>query len=722
VNALSESPTTSAPNAPLTPPDWQRLTLLHHQFAANVAALAGREPKLAERLLAFAPVHQLFLRVTENAVLLGRRVGERVEIIPELISAPAAVQAVRQLCPGDVCALPSLVAGIDRGWLWHHLYAMPTATPFVPGHRMPLFFLEKQIDRLWTALHLHDWRTMLADPRVRLFVGEDAYDRFCRSLIEQPQVPWPRQSITVDHSLWPKGGSLDAAVAEAHQQAAQLIDRSRRGMSAYYAGRTPEAIAEQLRSGKPLRVLGITSRYTTFLQYSMRDWLAAFDRLGHTTHLLIESADHEHLGRIWPGEVCKEFRPDLILVIDHYRREFSSLPAEVPCVMWVQDQMPHLFSQAGGAGQQILDYCLGFARLRMISEFNYPANRYMAAHVGVDETRYAPRLLGDSDQQQFGCEVSFVSHASMPAKAIVEQEANKQQMPSTRKMLHDIYDRLSAIYAGGGIVTEAPTIVAMIDQAMIENKVGAEPETKTALISFFSQRVNNALFRHQPLEWLAEMGVDLRLWGRGWESHPTLSRFARGPADNQTQLASIYQASKINLHMSPHGAVHQRMFEGLSAGGFFLLRYCPGDEIERHFRKVLGWCDANGVISDPELIRCATPRIRMEIAAIAQSLHSDPFRLGHSLVDVLQASEQSGYIRSAGTIWGSDYDAVSFKNREELTDKVRHFLSDATDRQQIAERMRQPVLERFTYTAISRRLLEFIAGDLSRSRKMNAAA
>jgi hypothetical protein len=460
VNAIS-APPTAAPTAASDPSDWKRLTLLHHQFTANVLALAARDPKLADRLLAFAPVHQLFIRVTENAVLLGRQVGEGVEIISELISSSAAAQAVKQLCADDVCAIPSLIAGIDRGWLWHHMYAMPTATPNVPGHRMPLFFLEKQIDRLWTALHLHDWRTMLADPRVRLFVGEDAYDRFCHSLIEQPMVPWPRQSITVDHSLWPKGGSLDTAIAEAHQQAAQLIDRSRREMAAFYAGRTPEAIAEQLRSGKPLRVLGITSRYTTFLQYSMRDWLAAFDRLGHTTQLLIESADHEHLGRIWPGQVCREFRPDLILVIDHYRREFLSLPTEVPCVMWVQDQMPHLFSPAGGAGQQILDYCLGFARLRMISEFNYPANRYMAAHVGVDETRYAPRVLSDTDQQQFGCDVSLVSHASMPAKAIVEQEANKQAMPSTRKMLYDIYDRLSAIYAHGGVVTEEPTIVAI---------------------------------------------------------------------------------------------------------------------------------------------------------------------------------------------------------------------------------------------------------------------
>jgi spore maturation protein CgeB len=91
-------------------------------------------------------------------------------------------------------------------------------------------------------------------------------------------------------------------------------------------------------------------------------------------------------------------------------------------------------------------------------------------------------------------------------------------------------------------------------------------------------------------------------------------------------------------------------------------------------------------------------------------------------MDVLRASEQAGYIRSAGTIWGSDYDAVAFLNREELTEKVRRFLATVTDRQHIAERMRRPVLKRFTYAAVSRRLMEFIAADLSRSSEARAAA
>ena len=48
------------------------------------------------------------------------------------------------------------------------------------------------------------------------------------------------------------------------------------------------------------------------------------------------------------------------------------------------------------------------------------------------------------------------------------------------------------------------------------------------------------------------MGLDLRLYGRGWEKHPTLSRFA-GIADNKNQLSLIYRASRISMQPARMG-------------------------------------------------------------------------------------------------------------------------------------------------------------------------
>jgi hypothetical protein len=262
----------------------------------------------------------------------------------------------------------------------------------------------------------------------------------------------------------------------------------------------------------------------------------------------------------------------------------------------------------------------------------------------------------------------------------------------------------------------------MIETSLMRTKTSVVEGEMPKLIDLFSQRINNALFRHQSLLWLAKMGIDLRLFGRGWEKHPDLSRYARGCADNAGKLAQIYQASRISLHVSPHGAVHQRLMEGLSCGGFFLVRHCPGDLLERSYQTLWNWCVSRRIASDAQLRTCSEPAIKQAIAHAAGVLQFDPFSLPHSFIEELRSSAQGGYIRSAGTIWGEDYDAVSFNSASDLQDKVTRYLSDEDERRRIAQSMRAVAIARFSYTAITRRLLGFISEELSSRNRQRAAA
>jgi hypothetical protein len=253
-------------------------------------------------------------------------------------------------------------------------------------------------------------------------------------------------------------------------------------------------------------------------------------------------------------------------------------------------------------------------------------------------------------------------------------------------------------------------------------RANIEEPTKRQLLDFFNQKINNALFRHQSLTWLADMDVNLHLYGRGWELHPRFARYARGIACNQTQLCTIFQASKINLQITPFGAVHQRLFEGLSAGGFFLLRHVPGDEIERVYQLLYGWCELNDIETDSEMRTRATPEIHALLERATELCGTDAFQAGHSLIDVLKLSHDGGYIRSAATVW-DDYDQVAFRSEAELRARVTHFLGAAAERSAIAASMRRVVIERFTYRSVSQQLLNFVADDLTRgvSRALVAA-
>jgi hypothetical protein len=706
---------------PLKQTQWLAVSLLNQRFRANLSALAIRDRDLSEAIGNLAPSKKYFISTENDQLTIG--VGEpgAVKPLPVVLSPATAHATVQKMYPGNMAGV-ALVAGEDAGWLWNRLYEIPCSFASAPGHRQPVYFLIRDLERLWLILHIQDWRVLLTDLRVRLFAGDDCVGQFQRSLLSDPTCPWPDLSVTVSPEIWPSGMSFESIIAQA--RGAQNAELARLGKKLYAlsARNTAAALAEKFGSGRPLRVLGLTSRYTTFIQYSMRDWLAAFDRLGHTTRLVLEAEDHHLFNNLAVASICVEFEPDLVVAIDHYRQSLSGIPDGVPVMMWVQDALPTLFNRAAGAAQGPLDFAMGLAPLKMIHEFDYPAERYMPALIGVNEERFKTRRARTSREDRFVCDVSFVSHASTTAEALLENHLQKVSSTFARPLLTNLLHRFQEIYDRGETITETIAMRRLLELSLAETKLDLAAKDIPVVLDFFGSKINNALFRHQSLKWLADAGVDLRLYGNGWEKHPTLSRFARGPADNQSQLDSIYRGSKINLQISPFGAVHQRVMEGLASGGFFLLRHCLGELMERHFKPIWKFCQARGITTDAELARQATPEICARLALLGEAEQRSPFELPWPLVAAMKSSDEHGYIRCAGTIWEQDYDAVSFNSAAELKEKVVHFLQDEDDRKRRAESMRQVVLERFTYTRMTGQLLDFVAEGLRHNAAARAAA
>lgn len=696
-------PTPSVP----APPAWQPIAILASRLAANCAALAPRYPALAEQLRAFRPEGEIHLHAAGDRLDVARRRPDgAVHPISDRLPPTEAQKVARALFPTGACTEPALAAGIGLGWLWQCLYTAPVHTPTMPGHRPALYFLAREIEELWIACHLHDWQTLLADSRVRLFVGPDAVQQTAAALSTDRLTPWPRTSVTLDPSLWPAGVTFGSMTGDLAPALNAHYQRTTTHLKTLYATHAPTTLPDALAAGRPLRVMGITSRYTTYLQHSMRDWLAGFRALGHDTRLVIEQADHEVLTNLVYAETCAEYRPDLVVMIDHCRGEMTGLPDAVPCVMWIQDHLPHIFSPAAGKAQGPIDYCLGFGRQECVDTFGYPRDRFMPARSAVNDARFAVRTSSNHD---FDCDASYVSHASAPADALLADALKRADSADSRALITDIFDRLRAIYDAGGCVTETSQLLDLFRASAAS--LGLEIGNLNPLTDLFRQRINNALFRHQALNWVADLGVDLRLYGNGWERHPRFAKYARGPADNQNQLADIYRRSRINLQIQPHGAVHQRLCDGLAAGGFFLIRYCPADVVECVYNTIWEWCQQNDIASDDDLQRRATPDIQKLLGELARLKSRDPFSLGVPLVHSMAQSADADYANSAKSIW-PEYDSVSFDSASSLKARLTHYLANPTERESLTTAMRQRVVDRLTYTATARRLLDFIATDL----------
>src|SRR5688572_12632090 len=462
-------------------PAWQPLSIVREQFEQNLAVLRSRDPGLADRIEAAAPRRECFVADGQHQILLGRAdESGAIAPVPNPVPPASAARIAEKLFPSHHCTEPVLVAGLDQGWLWNVLYHLPTSTPRTPGHRPPLYLLAADVERMWVVMHLQDWGKLLADERVRLFVGADCAAQARESMSANATVPWPRLSVTVDPAVWADGSNLDSTLAAANQSAGARMNQLLRQLSAIDASMDLDQLTWRMSGGEKLRVLGITSLFTTFLQYSMRDWLAAFDALGHETRLLIERADHEIANPLLFAQVAAEFRPDLILMIDHYRGEFAGLPQNVPCVMWVQDKLPNIFRAQAGAAQRATDYAIGYGRQECVVAHGYPRERFMPAMVGVNERRFAARAADEDERRRYGCDVSFVSHASTPPQTLIQNEIDKAQAPQAKRFLAMTFEQLRAVYDAGGFVTEASHVKRMIRESM--RAAGVETSDMSALL------------------------------------------------------------------------------------------------------------------------------------------------------------------------------------------------------------------------------------------------
>jgi len=101
-----------------------------------------------------------------------------------------------------------------------------------------------------------------------------------------------------------------------------------------------------------------------------------------------------------------------------------------------------------------------------------------------------------------------------------------------------------------------------------------EREEFAADVSFFGSSYPD---RDQFFEQLADLGTEVRLWGKGWDSSPRLARLAVKRRVDTVHKSRIYAASTINLdlhagHQQING-ISSRVFEVLCCGGFALTEY-----------------------------------------------------------------------------------------------------------------------------------------------------
>ncbi|RIK67249.1 MAG: hypothetical protein DCC65_06765 [Planctomycetota bacterium] len=702
---------------------WVRLS---ERFERNAARLYAARPELREYDEAFraaARGREVFWAADGNVHISERGDGGARRWLSALCDHAGVLAAVR--LPHDPKTLfcpPYAITGDYLGGLFRRVFDATAGLFMTFAPRV--YVVEAEPEAIGLCLYVEEDVARWCHERVSVFTGGEAAARLEAHLLAHPDRSPPEYCLRLPYASTDRSGEVIGSIRRCTSAGLARAGAAMERMKEKYSGLDARAWGARLGDGRPLRILGITSRFTTVLQYSMRDVKAAFERLGHAFEIYMEPTEYDLPTAPGMAECIERARPDMLFVIDHHRREYAqTMPADVPFVCWVQDALPNLTSREAGRSLGPLDFFISADPDELVRCYGYPRERGLGWSLATNARLFSAEPVSEERLAAYRCDFSFVSNQSTVPEAFHrEYVAASGGGPSGRVVYEYLYERLRELSEkrGGG----DGSIVAGELIADLERDTGLAPSSagrRDHLCRTYIHPLSELFFRQRTLEWVADFcdrtGRVLHLYGHGWEKHPRFARYSRGVIENGEPLRGLYQASRINLQIIGSGAVHQRLLDGLAAGGFFLVRAAAVDRVHEACARVLGLVDAGMLEPGRSYEIAAHPDVAAAICDVTVLVGVRPRGTTIALSEedvatVRSAFEQRGR-RFAGAVFGEDYDRVWFADRARFEALAERYLPDADARRAAAAPMREMVLSRFTYDALARDLLVLMRARLA---------
>ena len=567
-------------------------------LTANLVMLAHERVYIIERLAELTEIEVQSLAIVEEEglglVLYERRQEQWIVLTSQASAQQRADQIVKESTREIIYFL-----GIGFGEeivAWYRHTKDNLLQSFPPGFVPAIYLFEPTAVYFLLFLLTGDRRELLADKRFYAFIGEQAFDDYYQLAISQPINYSPKQ---LTYSFAPNRENLAlrlkamAQVITDHydQVNAQAVSE----MSQYYDSGFAKRVAKKIKEKRysELKILGITSRYTSFLQYCTRDLLSGFADLGCQIELDIEPSNYylsngqETLSKIYTT------LPDIIFSLDSFRSEV--IPKHVPYHTWIQDELGRLVNPKNAALTQY-DFVdvLGIGWQQRFAQRPY----YQQHPVGVLPLGFHEDTYFPIEGIQKDIDVLYVSHLYDSDLTLTPYRLGKASILHTPSELK--------WFKGGGnidlFISVMRTIALELDLLSMNSLlfiVSCEVKRKEWILSLNISEMTESLLallleptgqrgrigndilsqlKYRPMQALAKAGINIALYGKHWESIPDLALFANGVAANGEALNMLHNRSKICVNSSAQISFHMHAVEIMASGAFMLSRRIPLDE------------------------------------------------------------------------------------------------------------------------------------------------
>ncbi|WP_035767606.1 glycosyltransferase family protein [Butyrivibrio sp. NC2002] len=389
------------------------------------------------------------------------------------------------------------------------------------------------------------------------------------------------------------------------------------------------------------KILFMTSRFTTVLQYHAKNTMEAAKKHGCECELLIESDNIKRTSKLKLLEILMEFKPDVIFTLDHFRYEYGDcVPEEIIWITWIQDPMDHIINpdtyKKLGKKDMVINHLISWDWLKQLYH-----GKLIDAPVPSNQDIYKIYDLTDEEMELYGADICFVCHASDVESWIDEFLNDGVPDADSKSIIRQIFNQYYEDGKEGRFLYNKKDFSEYIEKELQRENYTISEHDLEFLAENMYMWLNQRIFRQVLADWIIDAGFEnIKLWGKGWKESPKYKRYAMGEAQNGETLSKIYQASKIVIGNNIMTTAASRTWESMLSGAFYLSNYIPK---------------------------------------------------GDDLVDI-------NLIMPEGTV-------VFFKNKQELIEKIHYYLEHEEERKNMAEIGRREALKRMTFDALIEKAL-----------------
>ena len=451
-----------------------------------------------------------------------------------------------------------------------------------PWMKDPLYLYYDNIALLLPYMQCFDFSLLLKSERVVFLFGKPELSRW----FENIQVKLPDVYLNLDDN-----DDIIQTIMTIKLANDKEYWENKRKVSEYYSDLSKQDLYNRLISGKP-RIVFFTGLASTATQYYIRDLARACNRLQIPNRVIREQGN---LFRVTSGDlfrILNDFHPDIFIVINDFRYQHPYIPANMLYFNWAMDPYERM-SYDSAEKTTDLDFILDIwiSNKQSLLTRGHPEERIIEGPIIVpDAELFREYDLSEEEQREYGCDICLFSNSGNPKEGLENFLKTLRDSPiysTLEKLYTAAYEGLYHRFYAGDWLYSDDEYRTLLEGYRQEYNLSLIDEHINATVSKFRELVGWVIMRSIPMEWLHEKGYDMKLWGKAWLNHPTLSKYAQGVAENGEKLAKVIKASKIVIGTNSVASAHPRVFETFLSGGLYMGVNIPAQHDYADVRRFL---------------------------------------------------------------------------------------------------------------------------------------